>query len=351
MATAAETGFEFDVRRPTVRVAPAPAPAQYSRQEEMVFRQVAVPELGRFEAAERYGEPRVIADVETARGSAEIELPLRVRTWPDGRSEVAGRAYRLWLRVVFDREGGQLDWRLDPGGEDAAGRARIIDFLFALAGRGVMVLKDPDAGAIVQVRLPGATLDTQLTSERMFLTDVLVVEAWSGMRLPVPDEPSETDLAVLAQLRAWIENPVAEARFVGPITGIVTTPPEDADRLELHEEWRPLLFGLAVRMGRFDYDVRVRYMGAEALEDGRFQARFQPVGDGLARARLVPVRRNNARDAARAAAGELPKRPLQRPRPRRERLLERARGLAESWHLEEPEDDQAREEIRRRWPT
>ena len=307
--------------------------------------------LGRFEAAERYGEPRVIADVETATGSAEIELPLRVRPWPDGRTEVAGRAYRLWLSVVFDREGGRLDWRLDPGGEDAAGRARIIDFLFALSGRGVLVFSDPDAGAIAELRLPGAPLDSDLAAERAFLTDVLVVEAWSGMRLPIPDKPSETDLMILAQLRAWVENPVAEARFVGPITGIVTSPPEAADRLDLREEWRPLLFGLPIRMGRFEYEVRVRYMGAEPLEDGRFRARFQPVEGGLAPVRLVPVKRRNVRDAAHAAAGELPTRPLPGPRPQRGRLLERARELAEGWQLVHPEDDQARDEIRRRWPT
>jgi hypothetical protein len=351
VATATAGDFQYDVRLPSIPVPPAPRPAEYSRAEDMLLHEVSLAALGRLEAAERYGEPRVIVDVETATGSAEIELPLRVRTLPDGRTEVAGRAYRLWLRVVFERDGGQLDWRLDPGGDDATGRARIIDFLFALAGRGALVFSDPDAGAIAQLRLPGVPLHSDLSAERNFLTDVLVIEAWSGMRLPIPDEPSETDLTGLAQLRSWVEEPMKEARFVGPITGIVTSPPEAADRLHLHQNWRPLLFGLPVRMGRLDYEVRVRYLGAEPLEDGRFRARFEPLEGGLAPVRLVPVKRRNVRDAARAAAGELPTRPVPGPRPRRERLLARARELAESWQLVDPEDDRAREEIRQRWPT
>lgn len=351
MATAAASDFQFQVQLPEIDVPPAPAPETRPRESVVVVDEVALPVLGRFEAAERYGEPRVIADVETTTGSSEVELPLRVATLPEGRTEAVGRAYRLWLQFVFDAHGGRLDWRLDPGGADAAGRARLIDFLVAFAGGGVMVLSDPDAGAIAHIRLPGSTTDPGLQQERLFLTDVLVVESWSGMRLRIPDEPSKTDLAVLAQLRGWIDAPVSEARFVGPITGIVTTPPVGADHLRLHQEWRPLLFGLPVRMGRLDYDVRVRYLGVEELEDGRLLAQFEPLGKGLSRAVLVPPRPMNAKNAVRAATGELPMRPLPSARPRRDRLLQRARQLAESWELDTPEDDQVRDEIRRRWPT
>ena len=132
----------------------------------------------------------MLASVDTTAGVSELELPLRVRQLTNGRTEAAGRAYRLWLRFVFADDDGRLDWRLDPGGEHAAGRVRLIDFLLALSGDGLLVLRDPDAGAIAALRLSSSPKDMELVQERAFLTDVVVVEAWSGMRLPLPDKRS-----------------------------------------------------------------------------------------------------------------------------------------------------------------
>lgn len=349
MATVAPE-FQFEVQRPAANGARPIRPITTAQERTHELHEVALPELGRFEAAERYGEPRVIASVDTTAGVSELELPLRVRQLADGRTEAAGRSYRLWLRTVIGDQDGRLDWRLDPGGEDAVGRARLIDFLLALSGNGLLVLRDPDAGAIAAVRLAGSPTDTELVQERAFLKDVVAVELWSGMRVPVPDEPNDDELTVLAELVAWIHEPRRPARFVGPITGLVTSPPEGADHLVLYEPWRPTLFGMDLRMGRFKYDVDVRYEAAEKQDDGRYRAVFAPL-DKNAEAQLEPPTPRNAASAMSALRGELPERPREASGPRREKIRKRARDLAKSWHLEEEEDDETRDHIRRQWPT
>lgn len=351
VATATMSDFTYDVERTRPAASALAIPGREPRELRVDAVEPSLPELGRFEAAQRYGEPRVVADVETDAGRSEIELPLRVRELADGRTEVAGQAYRLWLAFRLGGGDTEVHWSLEPGGQDAAGRAAIVDFLIASSGRGTMVLKDPDAGAIASIPLDGGHMEPSLVEERAFLTHVLVVEAWSGTRLLLPDEPSGSDLHILAELRGWIEAPVFDARFIGEITAIVNKPPEGADRLVLHEHWWPLLFGMPVRMGRFDYDVPVRYDGTRRLDDGRLQATFSPTGDGRNPARLSPPRPSSTVEAAFAAANGLPGRPAHDDASARAERLRRAQALVEAWGLDDPEDDRAREEIRRRWPT
>ena len=153
-----------------------------------------LPALAPYGAIERRAEFLALAEVESTHGRAELPLSLRVLNDPvrPGRLELLASQYQLTLRIIVPADGpGQLDWTLEPGGGDASARARVIDFLAALSGDGVLTVNDPELGSLVQVRLNASPLDPTLAEERRFLTDVMVVEGWSGYRLHLPTEVGE----------------------------------------------------------------------------------------------------------------------------------------------------------------
>jgi hypothetical protein len=110
---------------------------------------------------------------------------------------------------------------------------------------------------------------------------VLVVEAWSGIRLPVPDEPDEASLSALAEIAAIIRAEGMRVRFTSEITGVTTGPADKANRLVLHEQIDRSLWDVWVPLGQVDYDVRVRVISSVAAEAGRFNTRFEPQTDWL----------------------------------------------------------------------
>lgn len=316
--------------------------------------EVQLATIGLPSAEQRREEYRVLIDVDTDRGQVEMPLPLRVeRIGTNGSSayRVTGTQYHLTLTFELGTDEGTIKWQLDPGGRDAGGRAAVIDLLIALSGRGVVVLTDPEVGALAQMHLGGHALDDSLLEERRFLTEVLVIEAWSGRHLALPDQIDEEAGNLIAQLTYWIRNRKMRVRFIGEITALTTGAVEGADELRLHETLQYSLFGVWVVLGQINYRVPV-LVTHTSREGDTWRTWFQPTKQQLTATITPPHGRTSIRRVRAVEAGE----PTTAPEPRPTRHRERARAAALDFVARPTpgspeEDDLIRDEIRRRWPT
>lgn len=303
--------------------------------------------------AEHRSEYRVRVDVETDRGQAELELPLRVeRTGDNGGAtyRVSGTQYRLTLTFELAYKQGQVHWHLESGGRDAAGRAAVLDFLVAMSGTGSLVLWDPDHGALARMSLSRNVLDDALLDERRFLTDVLAIEAWSGRKLPVPDVVDDEQGELVATMAHWIRQRKMRIRFTGEITGLATTPLQDDVELRLHEFVEYKIFGVRVRLGRLNYRVRVTVVDSRP-ERELWRTRFRATENWLTATITPPRGPTSYREVLAVDAGGIPRRAAPKRTSRREAARKSALESVESWHLDDPQDDVIRDEIRRQWPT
>lgn len=309
--------------------------------------------LGLPSAEERRTGYRVIVDVDSDLGRVEMPLNLRVERG-DGNGSWAyhatGTQYRLNLTFELRQGAGAIHWHLAPGGRDAAGRAAVLDFLIAMSGNGVLVLRDPDHGVLARLRLSAQPLQESLHQERQFLTDVLAIEAWSRRKLPLPDDVDDDSGELIATLVHWIRERKIRVRFTSNITGLVTESVLEADELRLHEDVEYMLFGVWVRLGRLNYRVPGTVVG-HRREGEQWRIEFRPSKAWLTATITPPHGVASIRRVRRIDEGHLP--PPSRPRHTRRRgeALRAAEQLINDRQLDEPEDDDIRDEIRRQWPT
>lgn len=343
-----EEAFEFAVES-QLPTGSRHQPDLVEREGSEVAKEVDVASLAPGSAALRHDEFRVVLDVESDRGGSELELPLRVDSRGERSWRVHGVAYHLVLDIDIGPAGGEIHWRLLPGGQDAAARAQTIDLLHALSGQGVLVLRDPESGVLARMRLDGYPEIEGLAAERAFLTDVLAVEAWSGVRLPVPNEPDDKSLDLLSQVAALVRAEGMRVRFTSDITGLTSTPIAQADELRLHEEIEYQLWSLWLPLGQAHYTVRVRVTSTGATPAGKCRTTFRPTEDWLW-APLTPPTVGASERVRLVDAGGIPGADDAGPT-RRVDAVRRATELVADWALGEPEDRAIREEFRRRWPT
>jgi hypothetical protein len=310
--------------------------------------------LGLPSAEQRREEYRVLIDVDTDRGQVEMPLPLRaeqIGTNGSSAYRVTGTQYHLTLTFELSADGGTIHWQLDPGGRDARGRAAVIDLLIALSGRGVVVLTDPEFGALAQMHLSSHPLDDSLLEERRFLTDILIIEAWSGRRLALPDELDEAAGNLVAQLTHWMRTREMSVRFIGSISGVTSGPVKAADELRLHEYVQYSLFGIWVPLGRINYRVPVR-VSRESREGDTWRTWFQPTKAQITATITPPHGAASIRRLRSVDSGELPRQPEPRATDRRKRAQAAALALVgQSTASSLEEDDAIRDKIRRQWPT
>lgn len=303
-------------------------------------------------AEQRTDEYRVRIDVETDRGTSEMSLPLRVeRRGENGGSEyrVVGTQYQLSLQFDLRPNSGEIRWTLEPGGHDAASRAAILDLLVAISGTGSLVLWDSDFGALARISLIAQSLDPSIYEERRFLTDVLAIEAWTGLKLPIPDDVDDQSASLVAQLAYWMRSRRMRVRF-STISTLTQQPADTGDELRLHEYIEYKLFGVMIPLGRVNYRVRVRALSS-APEGDLWRTEFRATDEWVT-ATITPPRGPWSIRALRTVdAGGIPKlQPFKRTR-RGVRAHQVAQQLVGDWEEEGLGDDKTRDEIRRRWPT
>jgi hypothetical protein len=340
--------FKTEPERPDVM----PRAVALARHDWMgTAREVSLAPLALPAAAEERREALVRIDVETDRGSVELPFPMRVerhRVGGHSTFRITGTLYHLTIAFYLtDGNEGTINWHLEPGGQDAASRAAVLDLLIGMSGSGTLVLWDHEDSALLRLRLLGVPLDESITAERQFLEDILVVEAWSGQRLSLPDALDDRSSLALAELVHWIRNREMRVRFTSPITALADEPIPEADELRLHEDFEFQLFGVWVRVGRLNYRVRVRGLPTKR-EGKRWRVEFQPQDDWLA-ATITPPWRGATRAVRKIEEGVLPKPSPARRTKRRERAQMGARELVAEMRKSGPVDDLVRDEVRRQW--
>lgn len=296
---------------------------------------------------------RLTLATETDRGHAELQMPLRPIAGDGGAAlRVLGSAYRLTLELAFDARGdGRYRWTLDPGGADAAGRARVVDFLIALGGDGVLTVTDADVGFVGQAHLRPVAEDPALRRERAFLTDVMLIEAWAGVRLPLPEQPDPESLDEMAHVVTWCRERRVRMRVSG-ISALVDRelpPGLVPDPFPLREPATSSLFGIALELGTWHVRVPVELIGGSP-EGDRWRARFRPLREAVV-ARLDPRSPAVLTHASEIESGHLPTPVVPRDTAARTRAVDVAKELVESWDLHGAAMERLRDELRRRWPT
>lgn len=89
-----------------------------------------------------------------------------------------------------------LYWSLAPASGDATARADVLDFLRVLHQEHTLRIVNADRGeAVGSFDGPGGPLDADLERDWRFMTDIAVLEEWSGMLLPVPREVGSDQVA------------------------------------------------------------------------------------------------------------------------------------------------------------
>lgn len=344
--------FEFAtvVERPDTERRHVELAAHEARSEQASWR---VAELGPGLAEERE-EYRLNIAVETDRGHVALPLPLRIvsRESRKGTSyRLTGTQYRLTLTIkVRPDERGEIHWRLEPGGEDASGRAAILDLLIALSGDGVMTLTDPDHGAVAMAYLQHQPMDESLLLEREFLSDVLAIEAWSGRRFVLPKEVDEADSLAVTEAAHLVRSREYRFRFVGPITAKTDSPIDRADELRLGEDLRRMIFGVWVFLGHANFSVRVRAVKSERAT-GSWTTEFESLDDRIV-ARIAPPHGRRSTQGLRLVdEGKLPKPPPANTTKRRSAALEAAQEFVELHERENgPVSSVLADEVRQLWP-
>jgi hypothetical protein len=260
---------------------------------------------------------------------------------------ISGSLYHLTIVFHLARDGA-IRWRLDAGGRDAASRAAVLDLLVAMSGSGSLVLWDNEENALLRISLETSELDRSLLEERQFLTDLLVVEAWSGQRLPLPELLDDRSLSALTQVVYWIRERRMRVRFTSPIVVMSDGPSEKADELRLHEDFAWQLFGVWVHLGTLGYRVKVDLLSSKR-EGTRWRSEFRP-RDEWTTATLAAPGRGRVKAAKEAEKGRLPRRPEPYETISRARAREAASRLIAEWDVEEgPVDEAVRDEVRRKW--
>lgn len=310
---------------------------------------IASRELALFDDRRRH-----LLAVSTNVGTAELEMPLRLATPSAGsRWRVRGTAYLLTLDLELGEDGGgRYQWTLEPGGRDAAGRARVLDLLIALGGQGVLTITDPELGEVALAQLHGRGPADELVAQRAFLSEILVVEAWAQTRLPLPEQLGDTDRLMLAQVVEWLRTRRAQLRITSEIIARVSQPLPDEPTLTipLKEPASANLLGLQLHLGTWHFRVPVQLVDPAVPDGDTWVVRLQAPERSVT-ASLRPRRRSIPALARRIRDGYVPPAEAPPPTRRRERALREAEKLVASWELAGPEVEGARDELRRRWPT
>jgi hypothetical protein len=314
-----------------------------AREAKSTTADLAIAPLGLADAAAARFETLVTIDVETDRGSAQLPVPMRVEL-----GQATGTLYHLTI-VFHLGEDPSIDWHLEAGGHDATSRAAVLDLLIAMSGSGSLVLWSEGRDALMRVDLAASPLDESIFAEREFLTDVLIVEAWSGQRLSLPEVPDDRSARALAEMLHWIRTREMRVRFTSAITGFATEPTAVADELRLKEDFEYQLFGVWVRLGRLNYRVPVKVRSVER-DGNRWRIDFEPQVEWLT-AKISPPRRASVGAVQEIEKGRLPKPRESRSTIARSKAQERAKKLLAEWDEDQgPVEDTIRDEVRRNWP-
>jgi hypothetical protein len=144
-----------------------------------------------------------------------------------------------------------LFWSLAPLSGDATARADVLDFLRVLHQEHTLRITNKDVGEpIGAVDGPGSPFDADLERDWRFMTEVAVLEEWSGMLLPVPREVSALEVARIQQAAEIVRRRQVVIDMAEPLTATVPAGNVQVEGdLILEQDFGVLVFGFDVPLG------------------------------------------------------------------------------------------------------
>jgi hypothetical protein len=229
---------------------------------------------------------------ESAQGAAEIRgfADIAMRE-VDGTRAVVLRCHASELTValitVLDPEHEQigegnlpmpvLHWSLTPRSADAMARADLLDFLREIHKGGHLQISDADTGERMgRLVVPGGPFDRDLEQDWHFLSDVATLEEWAGMSLPLPAEVSAVEVDRIQQAAEMVRTRRVVVGLSSDISTTVTGELEDADELQLEQDFGVEVFGYDVPLGTGLAHIQVSIIDQTAGEkDGESHVTFR----------------------------------------------------------------------------
>lgn len=183
--------------------------------------------------------------------ASELTVALITRISPE--VEQAGEP-NLPMPVFF--------WSLEPRSADATARADVLDFLREIHKGGQLEISDAETGeAFGTLDVPGGPFDRDLEEDWHFLSDVATLEEWADFPLPLPSEVSAVEVNRIQQAAEMVRTRRVVVSLGPEFSTTVTGQLEDADELQLEQDFGVDVFGYDVPLGTGLARIHVSIVG------------------------------------------------------------------------------------------
>lgn len=151
-------------------------------------------------------------EVDTTAGLASIDVDMQATAPPEGWDHAlvgkcGGTTIRITLRHHGDHGEMNMDWAWRMAASRSAETHLIgVRLLEAAAGRGELRVIEPVSGEVLaKGPSPQTTFDQTMVILKQLFEDVLVLEAWTGERVELPQEISGVDAEAVRRVARLIE--------------------------------------------------------------------------------------------------------------------------------------------------
>lgn len=193
----------------------------------------------------------------TEEGEASLDISLSPEVAPPGWEALwEGTVGGLTVKALIARRGArvqmQMDWSYKDFPEFTPLRAEQLRFVDLLRGSSLLVMADPD-GVRPPLDIPSPSLDPdpELAALRRFVDNVLTIQQWTGVGLPVVERIPWEDIQAIGVAAEMIRSGEASMNFGGVSMDL----PRDR-----YEEMR-------VELGKFEFGVTfgLEVLGTEVM--------------------------------------------------------------------------------------
>lgn len=173
--------------------------------------------------------------------------------------------------LVVGGVGRAFHWSLLPGGPTVTARADGLRLVRGLAAGGQLTFQMGRRVALPPLAChPGPW---EYEDEWRLFEDLAVLEEWSGVTLPMPEEVSAAEATKAAQAASWARTEQVDAELSDAITfTAVEALAEPPDELRLFQDFGVELLGTEVPLGTGVTTVRLQHVEREQAAASRYRA-------------------------------------------------------------------------------
>lgn len=175
-----------------------------------------------------------------------------------------GRAVQIAMALIADPlvllavsgPNPALHWSLLPGGPSVTSRADGLKLIRGLAAGGLLTF-GMGGQEFPPLELPGGAWEYE--DEWRLFEDLAVLEEWSGVTLPVPDEVTADEATRAAQAASWARTEQVDAVLAGAISFSAREAlRETPDELRLVQPFGATIMGVEVPLGEGSATVKLQ---------------------------------------------------------------------------------------------